>query len=229
MFKISNDRAWAARDLASAAETFPEKVRLGLEGFFAAHLRDGERLPDVEFLQELVRRALEANSGSVLAADASLTSALVDHAALRDERDRHAAVLRELLSRVRHFFDSALAPAAAQAILPVRRFSNMKPSLLAASARQAAASLRDPLLGWDQMTDGFGFAPPADMADILDAARQLLEQVLEQLAAQRAATQNRLGRKVEGIEAAADVTRRCKRFLEGLYRLAGLDFHADRL
>ena len=59
--------------------------------------------------------------------------------------------------------------------------------------------------------------------------RMALEALLERLIQQARRNQNELGAKLAGVENAADLNRRCADFLFGLYRLAGLDFHADRL
>lgn len=229
MFKATNDRDLDARDLAASAQIFPEKVQRGLDSVFAGHLREGESAPDFRFAQELVRRVLEATSGSLRQADGSHTQELVSHAGLRRRRDESADRLRGLLRKIRFFFDRALAPGVVREVLPVRRLSNMKPSLLVAFAGHATTALRNPALGWENQQDDYGFAAPASMADTIDAEADQLAEILGLLAQQSQATQSRRGAKHADLEAAADVTRRCKQFLEGLYRLAGLDFHADRI
>lgn len=231
MLKTINLRYREAFDYAASARQFKEQVQEGLERRLRAHLRDGEVLPGLAFFQELLGRLLEESGNGVLELDASYNNQMVGAAALRDERDRLATQLRTRLQQVRFLVDSSIGGNAAKTALRYRRLSYLKPSLLVAAARDLAVVLRDPKHSWEETEDGNTavFAAAQKVATTLDTDADALEQVLQQLAPQSKAKQDEQGTKTAEVEAVADTNRRCKDALYGLYRLAGLDFHAERL
>ncbi len=154
------------------------------------------------------------------------THELVLTADLREQRDQLADQLRDFLRDARNLLDAALDSAGARVALPVRRLSNMSPPFLVQAARQVVDTLRDPRLDFAGRPNSIYEVPK--MIAALEGTAGELEALLERLAQQARKNQNELGAKLAGVENAADLNRRCGDFLFGLYRLAGLDFHADR-
>lgn len=230
MFRTTIKRHQEAIDFAATAREFKEQVQQGLEKRLRALLRDGETLPDVTLLQELLGRLLELSGNGVLQIDEIYTSRLVDAAALRGQRDQLAGQLRSRLQQVRFLVDKSIGGPAAKAALRDRRLSYVKPSLLVAAARDFARVLRDPKHAWQEDDDkAVLYATAAKVATTLETEAGALEEVLLRLAPQSKANQNELGTKKAEVEAATETNKRCKDALYGLYRLAGLDFHAERL
>lgn len=230
MLKTINLRYREAFDYAASARQFKEQVQLGLESRLRTLLRDGELLPDLVLFQELLGRLLEESGTGVLQLDESYTSHLVDAAALRQRRDQLASQLRQRLQQVRFVVDTSIGGPAAKSALRYRRLAPVKPTLLVAAARDLARVLRDPKHAWEE-TDGKAavFATAAKVAATLETEATALEQVLHQLQPQAKAQQDEQGNKKAEVEAVADTNKRCKDALFGLYRLAGLDYHAERL
>lgn len=227
MFKTPIKHHQKAIDLAASATTFDEQVNDGLARRFAPVLEPGEASPDFLFAQELVGRLLHAASSNLQEKGSAQTSELVAAAALRAERNRAAGELREYLRIAREMLDGVLDPATARTILPVRRMSNMRPDSLVQYGRAVVAALLNPELAIE-VEPGSVFDPKG-IAKSVEEKSEELAALLDQLAPQVRATQDRLGAKLAEIENASQTHRRCADFLYGLYRLAGLDFHADRL
>lgn len=227
MFKIPSKHQQAAIDIAASAAEFKEQANAGLANRFATVLGPGEVSPDFLFAQELVGRLLGGVYENLQEAGSAQTSQLVAAAALRVQRDRATAELRLRLRDGRELLDDLLSSATAKTVLPIRRFSNMASAMLVQAARDVVMTLRDPKLGLE--------AKPSILFDATKLAATLerkadeLASLLAQLAPQARATQAELGNKLAEIKTGADTHRRCADFLYGLYRLAGLDFHADRL
>jgi hypothetical protein len=227
MFKTPTKHHQKAIDLAASASRFDQQVNDGLARRLAPVLENGETSPDFLFAQELVGRLLHAVGRNLKERDGAQTQQLVAASALRGERNRVAGELRELLRTARVMLDGVLDPATARTILPVRRVSNMRPDSLVKSGRDVVAALRNPNLGIE--------VEPGSVFDVKGIAKTVEEKseelatLLGQLAPQARNTQAELEAKLAEIDNAADTHRRCADFLYGLYRLAGLDFHAARL
>ena len=229
MFKSTINRHLEAVDIAAAARTFKENVQQALQTLLKARLREGEDLPDTTFLQELLARLLDESSMSLLEVDNSHTKEMVAAAELRQKRDELTENLRLRLQDVRYLLDRNLEPATAKAALRERRLSRAKPNLLTQGARQAAATLREPKFARAAGPGEGSFLSAAEQAAALEADAAALEAVLERLSPQKKTSELSLAAKVADLNSAVDTTRRCSEFLFGLYRLAGLDFHAERL
>lgn len=185
-------------------------------------------MPNLSLFQELIGRLLETNSNAVVEVDGRYTSQLVTAAALRVQRDELVKKLRERMRDVRYLLTRSVEGGVYKAALRDRRISKVKPVSLLQGARDLVATLRDPELA-------VGSADPALAASAvtfsaaLEADAALFEQVMVQLTPQKRAKQENLRAKTADLRAAAETNRRCAELLFGLYRVAGLDYHAERL
>lgn len=228
MFRLTDQRHREAIDLAASARRFKDQVQEALAGKLAGKLREGELMPDFTFFQEVIGRLLEDGSTSIRDADRRHTEVLASTADLRAQRNQLVARLRNRVRDVRTLVDRrSIDAATAKAALRDRRVSRVTPDLLVSGARDLAAVLRNPEHTWDDGNVVFGSA--AVVAATLEAEAGQLEELLSRLAPQKRASQDQLGAKKAEVEAVAESNRRCVDALFGLYRLAGLDFHADRL
>lgn len=227
MFRITNKRHLEAIDIAASARRFKDQVQEALAGMLAGKLREGESLPDLTFFQEVIGRLLEEGSTSVLEADRLHTDELSNAAELRAQRNELVSRLRDRVQEVRFRVDRLVDSATAKTALRDRRVSVVTPSLLVAGARDLAAFLRKPSQPWGDGNVVFGPAP--EVAAMLEADAAQLDELLLRLAPQKKASQDQLAAKKAEVEAVTETNRRCVDALFGLYRLAGLDFHADRL
>lgn len=227
VFKIPSKHQQAALDIAASAAEFKEQANDGVANRFATVLEPGETSPDFLFAQELIGRLLGDVYQNLENAGSAQTSQLVAAAALRVQRDRVTVELRLRLRDARQLLDELVTSATARTVLPIRRFSNMAPAMLVQSARDVITALRNPNLGLE--TEPSMIFDATKLAATLETKANELASLLDQLAPQARATQAELGNKLAEIKSGADTHRRCADFLYGLYRLAGLDFHADRL
>jgi len=228
MFRTTARRQVEAREIAASARQFKDQVHGELEVRLAAHLRDGETMPDVSFFQELVGRLLDANGNKVGNTDGSHTSQLVSAASLRAQRNQLIANLRLRMRDVRYLVERSVDGPVFKAALRDRRLSKVKPTSLLQGARDLLAVLRDPELNVGA-GDSALTTTAASFAEALEADADRLEQVLAQLSPRKKANQDSLGTKVADLQEAAETNRRCTDLLFGLYRVARLDYHASRL
>ena len=228
MFITTSQRQLEATDLASSARRFKDQVQRGLTTFLAPQLREGETMPDLVFFQELIGRALEASGSTVIDLDGRQTGELRNAAVLRARRNELAAALRKQMSDVRYLLERSLEGGVVKASLRKRRLSKVKPALLVLGARDLLGTLRDPQLA-AQLAGNAVFASAEAIIASLEADTTELEALLAQLSPQKKATQDELGAKVKDLRRMAENNRRCGELLYGLLRVAGEDFHADRL
>ncbi len=228
MFRTTARRQVEATEVAASARQFKNQVKRELEILFASLLRDGETLPDLDFLQELIGRLLDINGNRVVSIDTAHTSLLVSAAALRARRNELSLKLRQRMSDARYLLERSVDDGVYKAALRDRRLSKLKPVLLVQGARDVVLALRDPTL-----TLGGGdaalLAAAVNFAQALEADANELEQVISLLSPQKKANQDSLGAKVADLRDAAETNRRCAELLFGLYRLARLDYHAERV
>ena len=229
MYKGTNNRHSEAIEFAASAREFKDQVQAAITAVLEPLRREGESLPQLEELLELIARLLEQSGGELLATDQLYTSKLVGAAALRGDRDALVAQLEIRIRDVRYLLDRSVGTAVAKATLRERRTTKIKPGLLVGAARDLVKTLRDPQLALETLTDKDMFADVERMAAKIEEEANQLEEVLLRLAPQKKASERHLGAKVAGIDAAVEKNRRCADLLFGLYRLAGLDFHAERL
>lgn len=97
------DRTKSVQALKSAIETFTAQVTADLEKMFRPFLEDGEEMPDLAFLQELMGRAVDAELEAIVDAEKKLDAAQAEHARHQGERDDVAESLREVLVSLNRF------------------------------------------------------------------------------------------------------------------------------
>jgi len=228
MFKIVTKEHLTALDVAASARQFKDQVQDGISTLLTASLQDGETLPDLAFFQELLGRLLERSGNGLAGVDESYTQRLVTAAAQRVRRDELKEKLRLRMTDTRALLDRAVPSKTLNAFLRQRRFSSVKPLELVQSARDMVNTLRDPQHGLDNLA-GSSFSSASALASMLEAEANELEQVLQQLSPQKKASQEGLEDKTDKVTTAKARNRRCADALFGLYRLAGLDFHAARV
>lgn len=226
MFRITNKKHQEAIDIAASARRYKAQVQEGLAAKLIGLLQEGESLPDLAFFQEVIGRLLEKGSAGVLEVDRRHTEELTGTAGLRVQRNQLVARLRDRLQEVRFRVDRSVDKSVAKTALRERRVSAVTPNLLVSGARDLAILLRNPDHAWD----GNGvFGPAAEVAAMLEADAAQLEGLLRRLAPQKEASQDELAAKKAEVAAVTEANRRCVDALFGLYRLAGLDVHANRL
>lgn len=227
MFRVPDKQHREAIEIAASARQFKVQVQEALAARLAGKLQEGESLPDLTVFQEAIGRLLEENSAQIRDAALRHTQELANTSGLRAQRNQLVAGLRARLRDVRYLVDRSVDPATAKTALRDRRVSRVAPDLLIAGARELAVILRNPSHPWIGDNAVFGTAP--EVAAMLETEAGQLEELLFRLAPQKKASQEQLGAKKAEIEAVTETNRRCFDVLFGLYRLAGLDFHADRL
>ena len=229
MFKTTAQYQLESGELAAAARRFKTEVQQGLEGLLSGELRDSERLPDLTFLHELIGRLLDRNSNQLAEVDGRQSNQLRNAAVLRAERDQLSEALRARMRDVRYLLDRNVQEGAVKATLRDRRLSVVRPRLLVSGARDLIAALRDPKLSLERLSEDRTVPSAEALAQALESEIAQLEQVLLLLSPQKKESEAELGSKRAEVEKVTEKNRRCADALFGLFRLAGIDFHAERL
>lgn len=229
MFKSTVKAQMEATEIAASAREFREQVHNALAARLASRLREGETFPDLNLFQELLGRLLDSFGDQMREIDVRDTGGRVNTAALRAQRDELSARLRQQLRDVRYLVDRSIPSGAAKEALRDRRLSGAPAERLVQGARNLINTLRDPKLALDQLGEGGVFTSVSTIAANLEAQTNELDALLVRLTPERKSSQNQLGSKVTEVQAVVASNQHCAEILYGLLRLAGLDFHAERL
>ena len=229
MLKATIKSQREATEIAASAREFGGQVHNALEALLGSRLREGETFPDLGLFQELLGRLLDSSGDQMREVDVRYTGGRVNTAALRAQRNELSARLRQQLRDVRYLVDRSIASEAAKEALRDRRLSRASADRLVQGARNLINTLRDPKLALDQLGEGGVFTSVATIAANLEAQTNELDALLVRLTPERKSSQNQLGSKVTEVQAVVASNQHCAEILYGLLRLAGLDFHAERL
>lgn len=229
-FRTTENQQQSAADLASAARALAPEVTATFNATMARFLREGEKLPDLEFLQEIVSRWLLESGQQVLAIDDRYSAELRLQQELRARREQLVADLRQALRDVRYRLDRSFGEERSKGLFPDRNITVPRPVSLIRTGRQAIEVLRDPSLSWEQLAAAGLEGSPAALAATVENLCGELEQLLDRtIKEQKRLRLQRLGDKVAEIKAIKEAARRGANFLGGLYTLVGFDFQAKRL
>lgn len=214
--------------VASSARGFADKVRENLAGKLLGLLREGEILPDLKLLQELVGRFLEERGAQLLEADDRYSSDRVIARELKLDRVEQTRQLTLRLREARQLFDR-LGKERAEAVLPRRGFSKLSAAELIREANQAASILRDPERAGARIAS-VGASSQTELLEGLEADARLLQEVLDRQEGLQA-RKKQLGLEEKSIEIAASdrAIRNAANLLASLYNFADLPFHAQRV
>lgn len=229
-FKTTVNQQQIATDLAAAARTLAQEVKEAFEQRVAPFLREGEAMPDLGLLQELLSRWLMDSGQQVLAIDDRYSATLRDRLELTSRREELDAALRLRLRDARNLLDRHFGEKRSRRLFPERNLTVPTSVRLIRTSRQAIEVLRDPSLSWQALAQSGLGADHEALATVLEAECNELEQFVDlTLKEQKRQRLQSLGAKVAELRENAEVARKGANFLAGLYELVGLDFQAKRL
>lgn len=229
-FKTTVNRQQLAVEMAGTARVLAPEVTEIFERTMAPFVREGESLPDLKLLQEILSRWLVESGQQVLAIDDRYSAELRRQQELRTRRQEMVAGLRERLRDVRYMLDRQFGKERSEGLFPERNLTLPRAAALIRTGRQAVEVLRDPELTWVQLVPNKMLDGREEVADALEAECGALEHLLDEtIKEQKRLRLLRLGDKQAELKAVAEAVRRGGNFLGGLYELVGLDFQAKRL
>lgn len=229
-FKTTVNQQQLAVEMASAARVLAPEVAEAFGRIMARFVREGEQLPELQLLQEILSRRLVESGQQLLAIDDRYSAELRRQQELRSRREELVAGLRQRLRDVRYLLDRHFGEERSKGLFPERNLTLPQPATLIRTGRQAVEVLRDPQLSWVQLAPNGLLASPEALAAALEAECGELEQLLDEtIQEQKRQRLLRLGDKVAELKTAGEAVRRGANFLVGLYELVGLDYQAKRL
>jgi hypothetical protein len=229
-FKTTVNQQQLAVEMAGAARVLAPEVAEAFRQAMEPYVREGETLPDLKLLQEILSRWLVDSGQQVLAIDDRYSAELRRRQELLARRKVLETGLRLRLRDVRHMLDRQFGKERSEGLFPDRNVTLPRAAALIRTGRQAIEVLRDPELSWVQLGPNKLLHDPAGVAEALEAECNELEQLLDEtIKEQKRQRLLRLGDKQAELKTVGEAVRRGANFLGGLYELVGLDFQAKRL
>jgi hypothetical protein len=210
----------------SQAAHMAERVAEALVEDLRPVLREGETMPDLALLQELIARRLALANEELEQADhLRKHQRNVDHH-YRVRLEAARQKLRSVLVDVRYVFDRTLSKELAMSSFEGRsKLSRLRSPVLERVGERMFGLLGDPKLGWDEIDD-------AGRRAFVESVRQRLRLALDELEAakverltERNTLVHSLGNFDREMEAKGVLLRRRLRWLRGFYEGAG--FHRE--
>jgi hypothetical protein len=229
-FKTTVNQQQLAVEMAGAARVLAPEVAEAFRQAMEPFVREGETLPDLKLLQEILSRWLVDSGHQVLAIDDRYSAELRRQQELQTRRKALVTDLRLRLRDVRYMLDRQFGKERSEGLFPDRNLTAPRAAALIRTGRQAVEVLRDPELSWAQLVPNKAFDNPGGVADVLEAECNELELLLDEtIKEQKRQRLLRLGDKQAELKSVGEAVRRGANFLGGLYELVGLDFQAKRL
>jgi hypothetical protein len=208
------------------ASFMKERVAEALVEDLRPVLREGETMPDVALLQELIARRLALANEELEQADhLRKHQRNIDHH-YRGKLEAVRQKLRSVLVDVRYVFDRTLSRELAMSSFEGRsKLSRLRSPVLERVGERMFGLLGDPKLGWEEVED-------AGRRAFVESVRQRLRLALDELEAakverltERNTLVHSLGNFDREMEAKGALLRRRLRWLRGFYEGAG--FHRE--
>ncbi len=169
---VVSDRETSTTRVVGTARRHARATARELGKLLAPELAEGEKMPDLVALQELMARALEGRLRRLVTADDVLTELERQDAVLRAKRDVAVDLLNGEVGDLRNLVAGRLGPEIARVFLPLKGETSREPLTLLRQADLAVGQLRD--FTRSPRTAGFSdaererhAAPLAEKADVL--------------------------------------------------------------
>ncbi len=227
--KMVTDRQRTALALRAAALDGAGLVTAALGNELRKELDEGETLPELSFLQELLARRLARLATAVVFADEEIQGETSDLAAIKSEKASAAGELFEALFRLRSLVTGLHGSAASGAILGLGPRLPRDPMIVQRLAERALSKVAEP---------GFEAPPPADGApgfDLAATVRRLeepaarLRRALEAESREKRLAERRVIRKRDRLDDFDRAYRGTAGMLKAMYVMAGLDELAQKV
>jgi hypothetical protein len=210
----------------SQAAHMAERVAEALVEDLRPVLREGETMPDVALLQELIARRLALANEELEQADHLRKHQRHVDRHYRERLEAARVNLRQVLVDVRYVLDRTLSKELAMSSFEGRsQLSRLRSPVLERVGQRLFALLEDPKMGWEEVED-------AGRRAYVETVRQRLRQALDELEAvnldrlaERHTLVHSLGHFDREMEAKGVLLRRRLRWLRGFYEGAG--FHRE--
>lgn len=215
-------RSELASQVATSAKEWSAPARERLEALLRPYLREGEAMPDVELLQELLGR-LVADQGSRLEeGDGVLQASLRGAQSLRWQRDEEAEKLRDLLRSARFYLDRVHGRGSGKKQGIGHGLSWMAPKFLwRVGGEVAEVLLEEPL-----PASTAALPDPAVLSEAIRSQSAKVRMLVDELRPQNAGSVSARGQQVRGLVETERIVRRSAGLLAELYKLGGLPWLA---
>lgn len=221
VFRRVIHRATLANSTGAAAGEWSTPAAERLEPLLRPYLREGETLPDVVLLQELVGRLLKDRGAALLERGSDQATSARLTAQLRGYRDQAAEALRASLRSARFYFDAVRGRGYGASLGLGHGLSRLRTAYLTRLGAEIALHLDAEAAGPRKPRDA-GLADPAELAALLRERVEKLGSVLDRLYPEKAGHTMATGEKRRSLAETEKIVRNAAAFLGGLYKLSNL-------
>ncbi len=228
--KTVTDGQKIAAALEAASFELASDVVPALETTFAPWVEETETPPSQEeFRQVLLGRWLRQVREHLVAADEAHQKEIRAERSMRRRRDKTAELIEKKVRQIRTTFEKVYGDGLTAEVIGLANDIPEDPVVLHRYTGRILAVMSDPeLVLPEPRVKGSAMGPEQVIGEIAPLHKDL-GTVLEILEPQKRRSQVALRAKTESLDAFKFAVGRIARYLEALCRLAGLDFHADRV
>lgn len=223
--KQVTDRQKSAESVIAIGETQASAMGAALTAQLQPHVRDGETLPDMGLLAQLLARTLSRRRDELVAADQAHETELADDAPARQERDTKTQSLFGRLVELRELLQGLFGAELVQAVMPTHTPAD--PVVLSRFAGEVIAALSATAFPPPRLP-GAALDIPALVAD-LQQRRDELDAQLALVALEAREAQATLVARNRAMDAYDQVFAGVTTTLSGMLQLAGEHELASRV
>lgn len=227
--KMITRRQKSAAEVEAAVASYAGKAQGALAEAFGRFLRPGETFPDLDLFQRLCQRALAERREELVRRDEDHLSELRDDPAARQRRDAAAQAVLAILVPIRDAFRAFFGPQGPATLLGLGGAMTRDPVVLARKGRRILDLFRSDSLELPAPRLSGLEIDVSGWVDDLEPPLIELESALRQVSRDRRRAETTLLAKQDAVTDHDASFGLVARFLEGLYRLGGLDEIASRV
>ena len=230
MFTMVTKELKAAEDIVSSADIHVPRVGPLVDPKLIPYLGEGRTITSTADVGEAISGWISHQAFVVENAERLHLGELRTLSKLRDERDKVKKLLYQKVLKVRTTIEGTFGTGKSSQFVGLDAgLSNVEPMVLKRYARPAYLILSNPDFEPPETgLPGAAVDPREAAADLLPTLERF-EQILKEMDNQSRVVEDALKVKTQELEELHTVTTGGSKVLEGLYKLAGEEFHSERL
>lgn len=231
MSSINANRQWQrANEIANFARELAPSTHEALTRLFAPLAREGESPPSWLLPQDLISRLVGNLGEKLIQQDDAFANAQLDERKRREYRVAAAKVVRERLINARELFRRLYGTGKGITLVGLNaKLWQQNPLQIARVGRQLVDTLRQPGFVFPTVDPSVLVPEPLAYAELIEEPLRRLEMALEENDPAKVQVRDIQGQRDQALATTRDQVRRCLDLMVALYRLAGMDFHAEKL
>lgn len=221
--RLVSRRQKVRKAVAATTRVYAEKAAAALTDRLSPLLEEGETLPDLTLLQELLLRLVRSAEKDMLAADTVNLKEQAPDAVLRSQRDELVSALYTHMVEVRLAVAGILGSSVVDEVMRITGATSQDPEHLIRQVQQVIGHLRNPELDLPSIeSEGTEVVLEAWITRV-EAVIEQLAPLLEDVEADRTAASETVGVKQDAMSVFDDTVTNVGRVFRGFYGIGGLE------